>query len=322
MEGSALPGSNKSLPRIVVGTHYLTNNRDFFAQLDAAVDLGLTVFDTARVYMNGEGETCLGRWMKERSLRHRVTVITKGGHPFRGLPRLSRAEIRSDIDASLSALQLDCIDVFLLHRDDRETKIAPIITTLDEAVREGKIRYFGASNWQADRVAEGEAFACKHGMQGFYLSSPHFSLAEWNCPPWPGCISIAGALWAAERAWYAERRVPILAWSSLASGFFADRFSRRNELGMLPREVRHCERVYLSSANLSRLGRAQRLAKVKNVSTAQIALAYVLNQNLDIHAVISSFLATHLAENMAAADIGLSNGEIRWLNLEQDELEL
>jgi aryl-alcohol dehydrogenase-like predicted oxidoreductase len=307
---------SRPIQRLIVGTHNLSDSGECRQRLDQAFELGLKTFDTARIYSNGESEGCLGRWIRERSLQGHVTVITKGGYPAKGIPRLTPHDLRADVEGSLRSLHLDCIDIFLLHRDDRKTDVGAIISTVNELRAEQKLRAFGASNWSSPRIACAQEFARQRGLESFQVSSLHFSLAEWVHTPWPGCLSLAGRGNSEERMWYTRNRLPVIAWSSLASGFFCENPSTSSEMN------RFREHVYGSPANLERLRRAQMLARARNISVAQIALAFVLNQPLDIYAVVSSSDPAHLAADARAAEIELVQDELDWLNLEQNNMPL
>ena len=114
------------------------------AVVDAALDVGVTFFDTAESYGDGRSEEFLGRALAER--RDQVVLATKfGGAPAEG--RGSREEIRRALEGSLERLQTDYVDLYQHHREDHATPLAETIETLDELVREGKIRAYGTSNY-------------------------------------------------------------------------------------------------------------------------------------------------------------------------------
>ena len=307
---------SRPIQRLIVGTHNLSDTCGGRQRLDQAFEVGLSTFDTAPFYTNGESERCLGHWIRERSLQGRVTVITKGGYPVKGIPRLTPHDLRADVEGSLRSLQLDCIDIFLLHRDDRKADVGAIISTLNELRAEQKLRAFGVANWSSARIACAQEYAQQRGLEGFQVSSLHFSLAEWVHPPWPGCLSLAGQGNSQERMWYTRNRLPVFAWSALASGFLGENLSTGSE--MKP----YRDYIYESPANLERLRRAQILARARNLSVAQIALAFVFNQPLDTYALVSSSDPAHLAADARAAEIGLAQNELDWLNLEQNNMPL
>ena len=155
-------------PRIGLGTGRLgaSGREDAFALLDAFVDLGGTLIDTAAVYSDwipgerGRSETVIGEWLRLRGNRDKVVISTKGAHPpledvHHG--RLDAASIRHDIEQSLRRLQTDHIDLWLPHRDDVSVPVADILGTLGEFVAAGKIGAIGVSNWSVPRIAEARA---------------------------------------------------------------------------------------------------------------------------------------------------------------------
>ena len=194
----------------------------FFQLLDAVWEQGCNAFDAAAVYQLGGSERLLGAWTKSRGNREQAVLITKGAHPsiplFRS--RIGSRAIVEDLEGSLRRLRTDYVDLYLLHRDDLSVPVGPLVETLHRLREQGKIRAYGGSNWGWERVAEANSYAAEHGLTPFAASSPHFSLAEWRRPPYPGCVSVAGAAGAASRAWYGHAGVAVLAWSSLSKGYF------------------------------------------------------------------------------------------------------
>ena len=164
------------------------DHADAFALLDAFVAMGGNFIDTALIYADwipgapkSASEKTIGQWLKHSGNRDRVVLATKGGHPNLStmhLHRLSKADITRDIDASLSNLQTDVIDLYWLHRDATSVPVTILIDTLNEQVQVGKIRYFGCSNWQVERIIAANDYANKNDLQGFVASQPWWSLAQ------------------------------------------------------------------------------------------------------------------------------------------------
>jgi aryl-alcohol dehydrogenase-like predicted oxidoreductase len=292
----------RDLSRVVLGT------ADFdrapvdgsLELLDAWLELGGNVIDTARHY--GNAEAVVGRWLRERSCRDEVVIATKGGHHDMrtGESRVRPEVIDAELAASLEQLEVDSVDLYWLHRDDPSQSPGPVLETLDRHRQEGRIRVFGASNWTPERLDEARAYAEAHGLESFACSSPQLSLAVPREEPWPGCVGIHEP---EARVWYERTQLPVVAWSSQAGGFFA---GVRTE---------HVERVYVDEANLERLRRAEELAARKGCSATQVALAWVLHQPFPTYAVVGPRTVAELRECAAAAELELTPDECAWLDL-------
>lgn len=320
MKYSRLPGIHKPISRLVQGT-VMVHSAELeksFTLLDEVYALGGNTFDTAHSYMHGESELALGRWIQERDLREQVVIISKGAHPYPNVPRrrVTPFYITADLHDSLARLQTDYIDIYMLHRDDPSVPVGPIVEVLNEHQQAGRIGVFGGSNWSHERVRAANEYAAAHGLAPFTVSSPNFSLAEQMREPWPDCLSISGRAGAAARDWYREQRMPLFTWSSLAGGFFSGRFSRDNLGSFSDYFDQVCINAYCYEDNFRRLDRAKALAANKGVTLPQIALAYVMNQDLNIFAIVGCHSGAEFAENVVAAEIDLSAEEIAWLELQ------
>ena len=281
--------------------------------LDAVFAAGINTFDTAHVYGMGACETLFGQWQASRGIRDKIVILGKGAHPYDGRNRVTPEDIAADIKDSLERMQTETIDLYVLHRDDESLPVGPIMDALNDHLAQGTIKAIGGSNWTTARLAEANAYAAEHGLVPMQASSPNFSLAEQAKPPWDGCITISGPQYAADRAWYAEQNMPLFTWSSLAGGFFSGRFTPDNLDSFDNYFDQLCVEVYCFGDNWGRLERAQQLAKQKEASVAQIAIAYVLNQSLDTYALIAAWKPEEAADSVKAAGINLTADEIRWL---------
>ncbi len=174
-----IPGTSLKPSVICMGGGPLCAEDDeagVFALLDTYYALGGNFIDSANIYgkwlPSGEN-TCdrnIGAWMRSRGVRDRLVVTSKGGHPeleTMSISRLSKADVAADLDESLAALQCDTIDLYYLHRDDENVPVTAIIDYLNDFVRAGKIRYFGASNWRIERIQAAQQYAEQSGQQGF-----------------------------------------------------------------------------------------------------------------------------------------------------------
>jgi aryl-alcohol dehydrogenase-like predicted oxidoreductase len=189
--------------------------------------------------------------------------------------------------------------------------VGPIVESLNENKQNGLIGPFGGSNWRADRIAEANDYANENGLEPISFSSPHFSLAEMVEAPWDDCISITGSH-ATEQEWYRKEKFPVFNWSTLSGGWFSGRLNRENK-------AEHANSLYMrcygSEANLCRLERAAELGRERGLSTAQVALAYVLNQNMNIFPLVAAFAPDEIKALVAAVEVKFTTQELMWLNL-------
>ena len=319
MRYGSIPGISKPVFCLIQGAVMISSrNPDAsFALLDAVFALGCNAFDTALVYGNGDSERTLGKWVNDRAIRDKVVIITKGAHPS-DRNRVTPADITSDIARSLENLRTDCIDLYLLHRDDPSVPVGPTLESLNEHRAAGRIRAFGGSNWSHQRLAEAADYARSHRLVPFAVSSPNFSLAEQVKPPWAGCVSLTGPGAAPALAWYAQSQTPLLAWSSLAGGFFSGRFRPDNLDQFQDYLDKLCVSSYCTPENFTRLDRARTLASEKGLSPAQVALAFVLSQPMNLFALTGCRSGDEFAQNLSALDVKLDAAQLDWLDLKTD----
>ncbi len=316
MRYGMVPGLPQKLSRLVLGTMIVStqDTQRSFQLLDAALDLGCNTLDTAHVYAGGNRERAIGQWLQERKNRDKVTIISKGAHHNADRKRVTAFDITADLHDSLARLQTDYIDVYLLHRDDPDVAVKPIVDVLNEHLRAGKIRAFGGSNWRHERIEEANQYAKDQGLTPFAASSPHFSLAEQVDDPWgPGCVAISGPKEQDAQQWYHQTQLAVFAYSSLARGFFSGRISRENFEQTKGTLDAACLKAYCHEPNFQRLDRAQELAEDKGVSVPQLALAYVLNQPLNMFALVGAANREELEASAAVSDLVLTSKELAWL---------
>ena len=219
-------------------------------------------------------------------------------------------------------MQVDYVDLFVLHRDDPSVPVGPIVEILNKHKTDGKIGAFGGSNWTYQRIAEANEYALSSGLTPFAVTSPNFSLARQIEAPWSDCLSISGPGGEEARSWYSKNHISIFSWSSLAGGFFSGRFSK-TDLDVLEKDrssLELCLRCSASEDNFERLDRAKKLGDQMGYSVPQIALAYVMLQPLDIYALISCDGRSQFESNVAALDLLLTEQEIAYLDLRVDSL--
>jgi predicted dehydrogenase/aryl-alcohol dehydrogenase-like predicted oxidoreductase len=300
-----VPGVDKPVSRLVMGTMIFKAGELRLAAslLDYYYELGGNTFDTAHVY---RCEETVGEWIKLRGVREDLVVIGKGARDEAGTPEGLTAQLFE----TLQKMQLDYVDIYLLHSDNPAVPAGEFVEVLNEHKRAGRVRAFGGSNWSVERLMEANAYAQAHGLTGFTASSPNLSLAEWNEPMWPKCLTASDA---DSRAWYTKTQMPLFAWSSQATGFFTGRY--RPEDRSVP-SYAPIVRTWFNEGNFQRLARVRELASRKGVTPSQIALAYVLCQPFPTFALIGPQSIDELRDSLPALEIQLTPEEMRWLNLE------
>jgi aryl-alcohol dehydrogenase-like predicted oxidoreductase len=279
--------------RLVFGTLDLPDNSLAPRLLDRFHAGGGRALDVANVYRDGEAARAAGKWLRSRPSADGVIVYAKGCHP----PHCSPALVGAEVDKACRLLGLPQLDVFLLHRDDPSLPVAEFADALLEQVDAGRIGGFGVSNWTVSRLRELRTHLDGNGARHLLAFSNHFSLAEMVSAPWEGCLAVSKE----ELVELAELEVRMLAWSSLATGFFGGR------------ETPHWD----SPANRARRDRAAELGERLGSSAAAVALAYVLHQPGQVLPVVRTGSEAHLDEMLAAAELRLGDDELRWLETGQ-----
>lgn len=293
------------------------NQETSFALLDTFFAAGGNFIDTALVYgewlPDGKGlsEKTVGNWIKDRRNRNYFIIGTKGAHPrlnSMALQRLSREEIISDLDESLANLGTDYIDLYWLHRDDPTRPVAEIVTTLNEQVKAGKIRYFGCSNWRLDRIEEAQTFAAENGLQPFAANQPMWSLAVPN----PAAFSDPTMVWMNHqlKEYHTYSHLTAIVYSSQAKGFFTK--LQRSSISELPKVlITH----YSNQENLAKFVRLKEVAEQINLSVSVIALSYLVSQPFPTFPIAGCSNLAQLEEILKAGDIRLSSSILDYLDV-------
>ena len=308
---------DKPVSRIVQGSMVfpLDDLDASFALLDAIFALGCNTIDLAHIYGGGKCERVVGEWMELRGNRDEVVVLTKGAHHNQDRNRVTDFDIKSDLYDSLARLKTDHIDLYLLHRDDPAVPVGSIVEALNEHADAGRIHAFGGSNWSVQRLDAANEYADKHHLVPFAISSPNLSLGEQFADPWRDCLTISGPANEAARRWYAEQRMPLFTWSSLARGFFSGRITRANFESIKPSLESFTLEVYCHEPNFRRLDRAEEIAREKGLTVPQIALAWVLAQPLGVYPLVGAASGDEMQANVEAMEVELTQAEVDWLDL-------
>ena len=195
-------------------------------------------------------------------------------------------------------------------------EVGPLVEVFNELHAQKRIGAFGGSNWTHARLQAANEYAEKHRLIPFTVSSPHFGLAEMNPDSTgSGLVSISGAANAGARSWYQEKRMPVVAYSSLGSGLFSGRVKGEQTENAGKVLGAYGMQSFGNPQNFERLRRAEKLAAEKGCAVAQIALAWIFCQPMNVFPVISTSSAARMKMNLDALDIELSDGELSYLNL-------
>jgi aryl-alcohol dehydrogenase-like predicted oxidoreductase len=311
-----IPGLDKPLSRLVQGSTMIgsRNAEQSFELLDAVFALGCRALDTAHVYMPpnlGDSERTVGKWLVSRGVREQLFIIGKGAHHNDDRQRVTPFDITADIHDSLARLQTDYIDLYLLHRDNPDVPVGPLVETLNEHYAAGRIRAFGGSNWTHTRIQAANDYAAAHGLQPFTASSPQFSLAEVMVDTFPGFVTLTRAANQPARDWYSANQMPVFAYWALAAGFMGGKFSADSP----PKEGDIRRLCFHNPANYQRLDRARQLAAEHGVPLLAIAVAYVLNQPMNMFALIGAHNGSQFEDALKGARIKLDAKTVAWLDL-------
>lgn len=268
---------------------------------------GGNVFDTAYVYGLGACEAVFGEWLEQRGVREQVVIIGKGAHT----PHCNPQDLSSQLLESLERMRISGVDIYFMHRDNPDIPAGEFVEVLNEHQRAGRIGVFGGSNWSLERVQAANEYAKARGLQGFSAVSNNLSLARMVEPPWAGCLSSGDA---AYRAWLEQTQTALFPWSSQGRGFFV----RAHPQDHSDPELVRC---WYSPDNFERLERVRSLAASRGVEPIRVALAYVLHQPFPTFPLIGPRTPEETASSFKALEISLTPGEVRWLNLEADQID-
>jgi aryl-alcohol dehydrogenase-like predicted oxidoreductase len=285
---------------VILGIIPLTENdhAKAFEILDAYRDLGGNTIDNSVIY--GPGKASLMKAYYEARGEDALIRLDKGCHhgsQDAAGRRVTKQDLDLDVRANLERQGVSYSDFFVLHRDDPTVPAGDVVEWLNEHKEAGRIKAFGGSNWHHSRIETANEYAIKHNLQGFSVSSPNLSLATVNEPMWWEAYTIDRE----GRDWHERTQFPLLAWSSAGGGWFAEVNSP------------NVTRVYDNPENHARLARAKELAEKYGVTPYQIALAWTLNQPLNVFALVGPDTTEQLQTNMETVKLNLTPGELHYL---------
>lgn len=277
--------------------------------LDAFIERGFNFIDTADVYSRwvegnsgGESEAIIGRWLKKRGGRDQVVIATKVGMDMGGgKVGLSPKYIREAVEASLRRLQTDYIDLYQSHRDDDSVEMEAVLETYSKLIDEGKVRYIGASNFTADRLAAAIEYADRDGYPRYQTIQPEYNLYTrkgFEAELAPLCM---------------EKGISCINYYALASGFLTGKYRSKLDLTKSARGARSIER-YLNDRGLTILKALDKVAADTGSTPARVALAWNMAQPAVAAPIASATSLAQLEDMIAAPALQLSEDLMMILN--------
>lgn len=306
MKYEILPGTDRSASVIALGTAWFGTaipEEDAWRLLDVYAEEGGNFLDTAHMYAGwvpggeGKSEITIGRWLKRAGAA--PIVATKGAD--RGM---TRKGIREQLAQSLERLGVERVGFYWLHRDDPSVPVPEIIGWMEELRKEGLFMAYGCSNWPVSRIREAMKYAEDAGIRGVSASQIGWSMAR--------VATEVARNGSAEQvfmdddtlAFHRSSRLPLVAYSSQAGGFFTGRYDPAAPLAGAvtnPNIVRY----YGTPDNYTRLRAAQEIAAALGVTPNQVALAYLLGEGFPAFPIVGANSVERVRECCQAADVAL-----------------
>lgn len=302
MQMRKLGTTGLELSPIVLGGNvfgWTADKETSFSILDAYFEAGFNAVDTADVYFRygpgmhgGESETVIGEWMKDRGVRDRFIVITKGGLEMApGLEGLGKDYLTKACEASLKRLQTDYIDVYMSHQPDAKTPIGETLETYQALIDAGKVRHAAASNYSAGQLREAAA-AAGDGRAAYAVLEPHYNLAE-------------RSLYEGELEQVCvEQGLGVIPYYSLAAGFLTGKYRTREQLEGRARGGSAGQ--YLTPRNLELLEALDAVAVRHGSTPARVALAWLMARPSITAPIASATSLTQLADILKSVELKLT----------------
>lgn len=304
--------SNIEIAPIIFGGNvfgWTLDEQASFRILDQFVDLGFDAIDTSNNYSHwvpgntgGESETIIGNWLAKRGGRDNVIVMTKVGGRFgyENAPNVRAQYIKEQVDLSLRRLKTDYIDLYQTHYDVEETPVEETLRAYDDLVRAGKVRYIGTSNMSPERIIESLTVSEEKELPTYVSLQPEYNLFD--------------------RAKYEnlyrdlalERKLAVIPYYSLASGFLSGKYTKDSDFGESARGD-GIKKKYWNDRGRRIVSALDKVAHAHQVSMSAVALAWLLEQDSVSAPIASGTKESHLKAFTEAINIVLSTEDIQLL---------
>jgi aryl-alcohol dehydrogenase-like predicted oxidoreductase len=311
MQTRRLGRTDLSVAPLVLGGNvfgWTADKKTSFEVLDRFAAAGMTAIDTADVYSawapgnsGGESETIIGEWMKARGNRSSVIVVTKVGSPMgKGKEGLKAHYIVEAAEASLKRLQTDAIDLYLSHWPDMATPVEETLGAYQRLIKDGKIRWCGASNLSAKLLEAALAAAKAKGLPRYEVLQPEYSLADRH--------EFEGPL-----ADLCQReQIGVITYFSLAKGFLTGKYRSEADLSKSPRG--DGVKAYLNPRGFRILDALEAVAASHKAKPAEVALAWAMARP-GVTAPIASATSLEQTESLVrATELALTGADMDALN--------
>jgi aryl-alcohol dehydrogenase-like predicted oxidoreductase len=274
-----------------------TSEADSKSIIHKAIDIGINFIDTADMYVNGDSERVVGKAIGDR--REKIVLATKGRNKMGEGPNdwgTSRLHMRQALDASLTRLKTDCIDLYYIHSPDYNTPIDETLRFLDDAVRQGKILYPACSNFRAWRVCEGLWTSEKLGLARFAAVQPLYNLVNRDIE-----VELLPLCQA--------HGLGVVSYSPLARGILTAKYKPGQAFPTGSRAARNDKRLQEAELREESLAISQQLSlhcKTKGVAPSQFALAWCLANPIITSIILGPRTMEQFDDNVAALDVRIS----------------
>ena len=284
------------------------DERKSFEILDAYLDAGFNCIDTADVYSawapgnkGGESEVIIGKWIAARKNRDRVVIATKVGMEVQGEKGLAPAYITRALEASLTRLQTDYIDLYQAHRDDETVPLEETLAAFEKIRASGKARVIGASNYEPARLKKAVDAAKVKGIAGYRTLQPLYNLYDRQTFEE-----------AAEKV-CTDNDLSVITYSSLASGFLTGKYHSAADVSKSARGE-GIKKKYINGRGTEIIQALDEVSEQVKATPAQVALAWLLHRPSVTAPIVSATSVIQLQEILKAANVSLNAGALDRLN--------
>lgn len=285
------------------------NEEESFRILDAFVARGFNAIDTANNYsywvpgnVGTESERIIGNWIKSRNLRDKIILATKvgGRNLIQEKPNTTKSHILKEVEESLMRLNTDFIDLYQTHYDDTKTPVEETLSAYNQLIKEGKVRYIGASNFSSERLIESLDKADLFNLPAYKTLQPEYNLYD--------------------RKHFEEFLQPVadkfklgvIPYYSLASGFLSGKYRTEADLEQSTRG--EGIKKYLNERGIRILDALETISKRHSISYSAVSLAWLMEQKSVVAPIASATKEKHLDAFLEAVNVQLSHDDLKLLS--------